>query len=99
MSQPTIPGATAFTFYVNVSNISTLFVQAFGLTVKLSNGILGLTLLAWGNSVPGISQSVYDRGLVIMLHRLIICPLKPYESVIYNFALQPYIYILNLPFV
>ena len=27
--------------------------QAFGVVVKLSDGILGITLLAWGNSIGG----------------------------------------------
>lgn len=27
--------------------------QAFGIVIKLSDGILGLTLLAWGNSIGG----------------------------------------------
>ena len=29
-------------------------IQAFGIVVKLSDGILGITLLAWGNSIGGI---------------------------------------------
>ena len=28
--------------------------QAFGVVVKLSDGILGITLLAWGNSIGGM---------------------------------------------
>lgn len=31
-----------------------LCVQAFGIVVKVSDGILGITLLAWGNSIGGI---------------------------------------------
>ena len=33
--------------------VSFLCLQVFGVVVKLSDGILGLTLLAWGNSIQG----------------------------------------------
>ena len=32
--------------------------QAFGIVVKLSDGILGITLLAWGNSIGGKAKHV-----------------------------------------
>lgn len=31
-----------------------LCVQIFGIVMKVSDGILGITLLAWGNSIGGI---------------------------------------------
>ena len=33
-------------------------IQAFGIVVKLSDGILGITLLAWGNSIGGNMQHI-----------------------------------------
>ena len=35
-------------------NLSPCGFQAFGIVIKLSDGILGLTLLAWGNSIGGV---------------------------------------------
>ena len=32
--------------------------KMFGVVFKLSNGILGVTLLAWGNSLPDFVASV-----------------------------------------
>lgn len=42
------------TFYLRCVSVVFLFtLQAFGVVIKLSDGILGLTLLAWGNSIGG----------------------------------------------
>jgi len=43
------------------SHIHVFSVQAFGVVVKLSDGILGLTLLAWGNSIGGLCTRIVSQ--------------------------------------
>ena len=41
--------------------------QAFGVVVKLSDGILGITLLAWGNSIGGTYTYVHINFMCKLL--------------------------------
>ncbi len=44
--------------------------KVFGVVVKLSDGILGITLLAWGNSIQGMilhTQEAIVESLIIVI--------------------------------
>jgi len=46
--------AAAVVWIYSIANEIVNLLQVFGVVIKLSDGILGLTLLAWGNSIGGI---------------------------------------------
>ena len=45
-------------------------VQVFGIVVKLSDGILGVTLLAWGNSIQGKGGEKKFLNIIVPVIRL-----------------------------
>lgn len=48
-----------------------LYVQGFGIVMKVSDGILGITLLAWGNSIGGIYLRLqYYESLLVPLYTI-----------------------------
>ena len=49
--------AVSIVWIYSIANEIVNLLQVFGIVMKLSDGILGLTLLAWGNSIGGESAS------------------------------------------
>ena len=49
--------AVSIVWIYSIANEIVNLLQVFGIVMKLSDGILGLTLLAWGNSIGGESTS------------------------------------------
>ena len=45
--------AVSIVWIYSIANEIVNLLQVFGIVMKLSDGILGLTLLAWGNSIGG----------------------------------------------
>lgn len=50
--------AVAVVWIYSIANEIVNLLQAFGIVIKLSDGILGLTLLAWGNSIGDAVSNV-----------------------------------------
>lgn len=70
-------------FFHSINRLCVILFQAFGVVIKLSDGILGLTLLAWGNSVGGQCLLVGDYSThyfpahQILSHKACVNKLQP----------------------
>ena len=50
--------AVSIVWIYSIANEIVNLLQVFGIVMKLSDGILGITLLAWGNSIGGVCLCV-----------------------------------------
>ena len=77
-SKPPATNVLSMRKYIIYSIYSLVYLQTFGIVFDISNAILGLTLLAWGNSIGGkyIPHQSYNPMILYQCSR-VICSINP----------------------